>query len=663
MKKRTIKTMAAVLAIATTTALVSINATAGALDDEMNFETVNTVCSNTDNAGGTDTDDAVKAGLSDEVVYVFTDKDGKVDKVMDSILIEEGNENGELSKEDLPVGIKMTYYLDGKEVTAGELDNAKGHIKIRCDYTPLKYEMKMIGGKNEKIYVPFGAALITAMDGDTFKNVTVSSGKVTLDGLRYAVVGVAFPGLKEDLDLDKVKNDISGTEDIDTDIPEYIEIEADTDCYKAPDIYMAVSNSIFNAIDVSAGDSLTDVDEAVTKITDAMNALTDGSSKLYDGLDELLKGVNTLSTGMNELTVGLDTLTSNNAALVKGSEDVFNSLLKQAQSGLEAAGLNVGTLTIDNYDEKLTGAINSLNGTDVYGTAQKEVESKVRANEAQVKDAVTEAVKEQVTDGVNKAVKAQVEAGVTEAVKENVRPMVKSAVDAGIEEQYGHTPGELIAAGMLTEEDYNETIDEKLSEQMESDAVRAQIDSNTEAQMNSDQIKALIESKINEQMASDQITSTIDSKTEEQIGVLVGQYMQSPEVTSKIDAGKAKVSEGVKEIEDLKGRLDSYRVFYNGINEYTNGVSKACEGAHELNNAMPDVIKAVSALKEGEGQVVDGLNKFNDEGISKITELLKNGLGNTIDRLNAVSEVSHSYTGYTESEEQKEGVKFIIKIG
>ncbi len=171
MKKRTIKTMVAVLAIATTTALVSINATAGALDDEKSSETVNTVCSNTENADADDADDAVNAGLNDEVVYVFTDKDGKVDKVMDSILIEEGNENGELSKEDLPVGIRMTYYLNGKEVAADALDNAKGHIKIRCDYTPLKYEMKMIDGKNEKIYVPFGAALITAMDGDTFKNV------------------------------------------------------------------------------------------------------------------------------------------------------------------------------------------------------------------------------------------------------------------------------------------------------------------------------------------------------------------------------------------------------------------------------------------------------------------------------------------------------------
>lgn len=61
---------------------------------------------------------------------------------------------------------------------------------------------------------------------DNFSNVKVTNGKVISDGSRNIVVGVALPGLSESIGL-------SDTEDLDDiDIPDYVEVEADTTNFK-----------------------------------------------------------------------------------------------------------------------------------------------------------------------------------------------------------------------------------------------------------------------------------------------------------------------------------------------------------------------------------------------------------------------------------------------
>ncbi len=61
---------------------------------------------------------------------------------------------------------------------------------------------------------------------ENFSNVKVTNGKVISDGSRNIVVGVALPGLSESIGF-------SDTKDLkDIDIPEYVEVEADTTNFK-----------------------------------------------------------------------------------------------------------------------------------------------------------------------------------------------------------------------------------------------------------------------------------------------------------------------------------------------------------------------------------------------------------------------------------------------
>ena len=121
------------------------------------------------------------------------------------------------SSEELPVGVKISYKLDGKEMSPESLAGKSGKITIRFDYTNSAYEMKKINGKEEKIFVPFAMLTGMILDNDIFRNVEVTNGKLINDGMRSVVAGAAFPGLQDSLGLDK--NDLE--------IPEYIEITAD----------------------------------------------------------------------------------------------------------------------------------------------------------------------------------------------------------------------------------------------------------------------------------------------------------------------------------------------------------------------------------------------------------------------------------------------------
>lgn len=123
---------------------------------------------------------------------------------------------GNIQKE-LPVGLSVRYYLDGKSVSPEELKGKSGKVTIRFDYENRQYETVQINGVNQRIYVPFAMLTGMILDNDTFQNVQITNGKLVNDGDRTVVVGLAFPGLQENLNLSR--DDLS--------IPDSVEITAD----------------------------------------------------------------------------------------------------------------------------------------------------------------------------------------------------------------------------------------------------------------------------------------------------------------------------------------------------------------------------------------------------------------------------------------------------
>lgn len=643
---------------------------------------------------------ADKSGLSD-IENVKGNEAYTLDGSNMTVWDAEGNDiyyQGSIEKE-LPVAMTVSYKLDGKSISADELAGKSGKVTIRFDYENRQYETVNIDGKNEKIYVPFGMLTGMLLDSDTFRNVEVSNGKLLNDGDRTAVIGIAFPGLQENLGIDKDK----------VEIPDYVEITADVTDFELGMTVTIATNEIFNELDAAKIDSADGLTSSLNELTDGMQQLMDGSSALYDGLctlldksGELVTGIETLANGAKslkdgaasldegaaqlqkgaaDLSSGLNTLASNNASLNGGAKQVFDTLLSTATAQINAAGISVPALTVDNYADVLNNIIASLDGTAVYNQALAQVSAAVEGNRSLIEQKVTAAVREQVEAQVTAAVHEQVSTGVTAAVREQVSEQVIQTAAGMSKSDYEAA----VSAGMVSQETQND-VSSAIEAQMQTDDVKALIETNTTAKMESDEIKAAVKANTDAQMQTEAVQKTISDNVELQVKQAISENMASDEVQAKLTAA----SEGAKSIIALKTSLDSYNAFYLGLLTYTGGVASAADGAAtlasgaadlkngtaqlkdgaaalydgilQLKNGTPALVDGVSQLKDGAMQLSDGLKKFNEEGIQKIVDLIDGDLDNVVARLRATVDVSKNYRNFSSISDGMDGqVQFIYR--
>lgn len=605
---------------------------------------------------------------------------------------------GNIEKE-LPVGLTISYQLDGKAISAQELAGKSGKVTIRFDYENRQYETVEIDGKKERIYVPFAMLTEMLLDNETFRNVEVSNGKLLNDGDHTVVAGLAFPGLQENLALSRDK----------IEFPDYVEITADVENFEMGMTVTIATNEIFSELDETKLDDADDATDSLNELTDAMTQLIDGSSALYDGLytllersGELVSGVNqladgaqelkegadaldsgagTLQDGLKDLASGLNTLSRNSADLNSGAEQVFRTLLSTATEQIQTAGISVPKLTIANYAKVLNGIIDSLDETAVYNQALQQVTAAVEAKRSVITQSVTTAVREQVTATVTQTVESQVTEQVTAAVREQVTGQVLKSVLNLTKTEYDAA----VVAGSVTAEQ-QQAVESAIEQQMNSAQIQATIQEETAAKMASDTIQSTISDTVDAQMQSESMQATIAENVEKQVQQLISENMASDAIQAQLAAA----SEGAKSIISLKASLDSYNAFYLGLHSYTNGVDSAASGAVKLQNGadtlkdgsaalkagaaklyngilelkdnMPALVDGITQLRDGSMELSDGLKQLNEEGIQKLVDLVDGDLNNLLTRLRATADVSKNYRNFAGISDEMDGqVKFIYR--
>jgi len=621
--------------------------------------------------------------FKDETVYVIAGADGTVKKVIVSDWIKNGlgkakvNDKSELSdienvkgdesytldsdncrvwdaegndiyyqgniEKELPVDLYVTYKLDGKTISPNELAGKSGKVTIRFDYKNKQYEYVEINGKKEKIYVPYAMLTGVLLDNDNFKNIKVSNGKLINDGSRTAVIGIAFPGLQENLAINPDKFEI----------PDYVEITADAENFEMDTTITIATNEIFNEIDTDKINSIDDLSDSLTQLTEAMDQLIDGSSQLYEGLGALLDksgelvagidqlaagaeqlnsgaaelddGVAELQSGATKLSSGLNVLASKNDDLNNGAKQVFEVLLSTANKQLEAAGFKLPNLTIENYDDVLNAAIASLDKNKVYEKALAQVTASIDA----------------MGDSIYKMY-----------IEQNADAIYLKYIQDNAESLNIYTPG--------------------MTDEQKEAAVKAAVAQLTEEQKK--QIKAYA------------LASLTDEQKEQIRQGAIAQAMASDEVQSQLSAA----ADGVKQLAALKAQLDSYKQFYLGLQSYTAGVSDAAAGANKLKagldslkdgssrlssginelfngiltmkNGAPALIDGIEKLHKGSLQLSDGLKEFNEKGIQKLVDAFDGDIGDFVARLRATVDVSKNYKSFSGISDEMDGqVKFIYR--
>lgn len=262
----------------------------------------------------------------------------------------------------LPVSVKVSYYLNGKEVQPSEIAGKSGKVKIRFDY-----ENK---SKDGDVYTPFVMATGLILDAGKFSNVEVKNGKMVSDGSKFIVVGMGLPGLKDSLDLEK-----------DIDIPDYVEVTADASDFQM-DMSVTVASTNFlggdNSKDISLDnieneiDKKTDqLDSGVDELADGIKEYTDGVSRVADGADQLDSGAGTLKSGADQLKSGAASAKSGSDTLKAGLDSAYEGS-KSVSSG--AKQVNDGASQVKTgIDSAASGASQVKDGADSAASGAKKV--------------------------------------------------------------------------------------------------------------------------------------------------------------------------------------------------------------------------------------------------------------------------------------------------
>lgn len=253
--------------------------------------------------------------------------------------------------EEPPVTQKVTYYLDGKEISPEDLAGKSGKVKIRFDYTNTTSYTETVNGEKQTVSVPF-AAITGLVLGDGFENIEVTNGKAEVSNSSSVVLGYALPGLKDSLGIK------DGDLDSDVNIPEYMEMTADVENFSMP----AAMTFVVNASDYVSTDGIdtSDIDDMINDLKDASTQLQDGSKTLAEGTDTLADGLSTLQSKLGTFASGVGTLKSGLKTYTDGVSTLSGGLNKLNSN---VPTLSNGITTLNSSAKSLNDGVALLNAT------------------------------------------------------------------------------------------------------------------------------------------------------------------------------------------------------------------------------------------------------------------------------------------------------------
>ncbi len=552
---------------------------------------------------------------------------------------------GNIQKE-LPVDMKITYRLNGREISPEELAGQSGRVNIRFDYTNRQKESVMVGEKEEELYVPFVLLTSLVLDNESFRNIEVSNGKVINDGERTVVMGYAMPGLKDNFDI--------GSEDFDVeelDIPDYVELTADVTDFELATTLTVATNEIFGDMDLDTQEKMDELSGDMDELEDAMNELMDGTAELYDGVLELYDGTEELTDGMNELDDGARKLNDGAGDLRNGARDLRDGIgtlktgagslaagVKQLSEGLKQItqndkALNDGTASL--YAGLLEMANGQLKGLSDMGIpvavltqpkTPQEAESFLTAinnNLAVVQGLLGKPA--EVRAMVEKMVTAQL-GGISVKSVENPEVPAVSEEENLQKESFESQPAEESAPDVP---DVDKTEGQ--------DAVRpAETDTTTEEAVNKEEDKLSVQVKDTQEQIQEPVSEensqedAPEAEVQEKEMVMVQAGPGASDPAQVIAALKAQMVDKMtvqlmQTLQMTEGTLKLLEGAYRlntGIGSYTQGVDQINAGVQELMKNVPALNSGINALDDGAGKLADGAGELKDG-----TSELKDGAG------------------------------------
>lgn len=559
---------------------------------------------------------------------------------------------------NLPVEVSISYQLDGKAISAEDLAGKSGAVTIRFDYTNNQKETVEVNGSTEELYVPFAMVSSMILDNEKFTNIQISNGKLINDGDRSVVVGLALPGLQENLKLDAEK----------AEIPDYVEITADVTDFELTTTLTVASNEMFQDVNLDNITTLEELEESLNTLSDSSKQLVDGSAKLREGtttlfnkskdlvagVDKLFLGAEQLKSGADQLDVGVAALKAGIVTLDDGVQKLDTGAKKLDAGAKEldqgAADLNEGAKDLQSGAGELNaGAQQLAAGAPALSEGIKQMQEGLGALAGQNETLVGGATQifQSLLDSANSQLTAAgvpLSAALTMENYETVLTQVIAALDGN--------PAQASVQGVLEQLKGYQTFYDGLGAYTGGVATA---------------YNGMVENKMVDGAAQLAAGSA-------QLAAGTQKLLAGTETlttgTGKLKAGTASLAAGTAEMMAGTTQLAlGTEKLVSGANDLSAGTRELAAGAGELQGGIGTLkdgsnalIDGISQLNDGAIQLSDGMKKFDEEGIQKIADAYNGDIKGLIDRMKATIEASKKYQTFSGKAEDVEGsVQFIFR--
>ena len=533
----------------------------------------------------------------------------------------------------LPVGLSVTYELDGKKITPKKLEGKSGHLRVTYNYTN---DLEQTGGR----FTPFLMVTGIVLDQDHFKNVEVgSNGHFESGGQRMTVVGYSVPGLLDYLDIDEASADLSAR----LSLSNSFTFEADVEEYKTPLSGTIATNSIFSKMD--SGDSIDSLDSlksSLNTLADSSTQLVNGSAVLSSGVKELAGGASSLSSGVSKLTNGSRSLAEGTASLEKGAEQLnsgigqmndevgssmpvltnamnqlatgaenLSSGISQAAAGAQAVSSGIGTVH-ESADQLAQGAASVKRGVQEVAAGAKQLAGGMKTAQASAADLA------KLAESINTSPEDQTKKQLIEGLYQ-----LSDSLDAGAAQQ--------LAAGADAAAEGAEKVSagaQALSGATGSDGKLAKG-------------AADIASALSAQGAIGSGASQLSGGLSQASGQVTSFSGTLTSALGQLATGAGSLAKGSSAVNSGAGQLA------NGINT--------------LNSKIPTLTSGVDKLSSGAEQLADGMARFDKEGIQKLVDYMDGDVAGLLEKANEMLSNSKKYNNFSGIDEDMNGsVKFVF---
>lgn len=580
------------------------------------------------------------------------------------------------STKALPVQVKVTYKLDGKEISGKDLVGKSGKLEIHISLQNTQSRTVNVNGRQTRIHPFYMGAGVLDLSTDHFSNVKCENGKVLSEGNNTMVAFVSVPGLQDTLE----SSGVEGAKDLH--IQDDFTVTCDAKEFELGPIMFAMTPEVpvEKLKDINSMDDLT---KGLDELTNASAQLLDGTSQLSQGtttfngkMQELVNGVPTLTNGVSALKSGTQELVSGSSKLNSGLKDL-NTGMNQAKEGtakLNKATDGLGTLVsgVDELntnmqtlakglkdgsdelnasltDDMLESLTKSLSNVSALQTVFENDQKNVTQAAAELKAALTSSDSNNATEELNKTA-AYLQSIAFEGDGETVKNPDAARALQNLQNASGYLSN--YKAGVQTSA-------VELEKQL------------TQLQTDSANLKNLSDMAGSAAEMLPKLTSLKTSLNTASQGAL--KLAQGTQQLSETSASLVELKQGISILDSsMASAVGGSDELYKGSQSLVSGLQRVDQGAGTLQNGSATISSgaqqlydASTMLKDKTGELHAGMSKFKTTGIDEMQKQVTLSLDDVTQLLAIKDEIvkeaqqEHTFSGAPKNSDSK--VKYIYK--